>query len=57
MRGALQKDGVALGWGSRGKRCQSTDQEERHAMVQIFKEIQEEKLVVNVVTNLKYFGE
>ena len=26
-------------------------------MLQVFKEIQEEKLVVNVITNLKYFGE
>ena len=29
MRGAVKKDGVGLGWGSRGKRCQSTEQEER----------------------------
>ena len=56
IRGAVKKDGVGLGWGSRAKWCHSAEQEERQAMLQVFKEIQEEKLVVNEVTNLKYFG-
>ena len=39
MRGAVKKNGLGLGWGSRAKQCQSAEQEERRAMLWVFKEI------------------
>ena len=32
-------------------------QEERQAIIRVFKEIQEDKRVVEAITNLKFFGE
>ena len=46
-----------LGWGSRIRQHLSVEQEERQAIIRVFKEIQEDKRVVEVMTNLKFFGE
>ena len=43
MRGAAKKDGIGLGWGSRANRRQSAEQKERHVMLLVFEETQEEK--------------
>ena len=44
---------MELVWG--GDLEQNGASPQRQAMLQVFKETQEEKVVVNVVTNLKYF--
>ena len=54
MRGAVKKGGVGLGWGSRIRQHLSVEQEERQAIIRVFKEIQEDKRVVEVMTCLLY---
>ena len=58
MRGPMKTDGDLRGLGYAGKRPQATaEKEERQAILGVFKECQEEARIVEVMTNLEYFGE
>lgn len=57
MRGPLKLGRGGLGWGSRCAQKQSGEKEERQAMLQVFQEETEHKLIVSVITNLSHWGE
>ena len=56
MRGSLKQDDCGLGWGSRYV-TMSKEKAERQAILRIYQEEVEQKLIVNVLTNLQHFGE
>ena len=57
MRGTIHKGGAGLGWGSKMRKACSVAGDERQSILRVFKEITEEKRIVDVVTNLTSFGE
>jgi len=57
MRGPLKQGRAGLGWGSKCAQKQSPEKEERQAILRVFQEETEHKLIVDVITNLDYFGD
>ena len=57
MRGPLRKGMSGLGRGVLSRKPQSWQKAEREAILRIFEEIEEQKRLVDVMSNLKHFGE
>ena len=57
MRGQMSKGSAGVGWVRAKFKAQSTEKEERQAILRVFKEIAEEHRVVNVISNLHDYGE